>query len=718
MGCGASVNSGQEHNSAVLSQSPPEETPQSADATVTDCELQSESENVEDPRETCLEEVEKYYTSGNESTLAARQKRTTESFEFLLQWGSVSRLCDFIADGLESEGYLKDGQNGTERETLDDQIIPLMAAVEILSKFLHVSEEISRDVLNHTRLLPVLLGKLENWTHLHMNNSLSGREEHVLLRDSLYIVYYVTMREDTLSRVRTLKPAVSDVIGGYQESHRKENRITAIATLANVITEKEAESENYTEMIGFLLEQLETALRDSTHNSDGWTATELLRVVHQLGQKERFKQPLVAADILRILKDGVRSADEEERLESLKVIRLLSFEKENVEEILKSEDLVDLLIKMYLAKDTPSECFRVLEGILWLLRSKMENTKKYQKTAQKLFPAPSKKTTEKPKRLQHVMLSYQHGYQKVVNSIYEFLEKQGDFKVWMDKYEMRHGSILQLMAEAVEDAFVVIPCVSESYRNSENCQAEYAHSKKKPIIPLMMETGYDPDGWLGILKSNLYHYDFSKCDNGDSEFDNLVTDLVEAIREVRDGKKAPLDGGTSQRKPVGMPAATGVQGQPEDSTINPPVETGKTCTFSNEPPTEARLCPSDPQCSPDMYHCRCQCPCCCSRKVSRSQSSRPVTRTRNYRTPYLALPYKVSGMPVPTIRRSNSNGVRGGAGSITMDILREMLQEMVDERIQQGRSEQIQEVQTEIAQLTTFMRALRQDVADIKARPS
>lgn len=69
------------------------------------------------------------------------------------------------------------------------------------------------------------------------------------------------------------------------------------------------------------------------------------------------------------------------------------------------------------------------------------------------------------------------------------------------------------MARAVEEASCVLMCVTEKYRQSTNCQAEaqYAFKLKKPIIPLILENGFQRSkGWLGIylyiltLKRNAF----------------------------------------------------------------------------------------------------------------------------------------------------------------------------------------------------------------------
>ena len=128
------------------------------------------------------------------------------------------------------------------------------------------------------------------------------------------------------------------------------------------------------------------------------------------------------------------------------------------------------------------KCVRVyIEKIKWCFNLKVIKTSE---------------TTNQPK---HIMISYNTVSRPLCLQIKEFLETSG-FKVWIDINDI-HGSSLDAMAKAVEDASFFLMCVTEKYRQSENCQAEaqYAFKLKKKIIPIIMEKDYEPQGWLGII---------------------------------------------------------------------------------------------------------------------------------------------------------------------------------------------------------------------------
>ncbi|KAL3859202.1 hypothetical protein ACJMK2_009431 [Sinanodonta woodiana] len=119
-----------------------------------------------------------------------------------------------------------------------------------------------------------------------------------------------------------------------------------------------------------------------------------------------------------------------------------------------------------------------------------------------------------------------------------------NYAVWLD-LDFMHVYTLEAMAQAVEKAFVVLMCYSERYKLSPNCrlEAEYAFQQKKTIIPLKMQSGYNPDGWLGILiRSNIY-YEFS----GTHNFEDTFEKLYNAIEQLPEN---PKNVGVSMGSPV------------------------------------------------------------------------------------------------------------------------------------------------------------------------
>jgi len=138
------------------------------------------------------------------------------------------------------------------------------------------------------------------------------------------------------------------------------------------------------------------------------------------------------------------------------------------------------------------------------------------------------------------MLSYNWGCQEMVKTIKAKLVAHG-YHCWLDIEQMA-GSTLEAMANAVEQASIVLICYSKKYKESAACrtEAEYAFTLKKPIIPLKMEKNFVPDGWLGaLLGAKLYH-EFSSL-----EAPEFASTLVTLIRELGDRGKYETEEGNA-----------------------------------------------------------------------------------------------------------------------------------------------------------------------------
>lgn len=141
-------------------------------------------------------------------------------------------------------------------------------------------------------------------------------------------------------------------------------------------------------------------------------------------------------------------------------------------------------------------------------------------------PAPAPVVTKEGKgKGGHLMISYNWGHQTELLKIRDALKERG-YDVWMDVDEMS-GATMDAMAEAVEDAAAVLLCFSKKYKESKNCmkEAKYSETRNKHIIPLKMEDGYTPDGWLGFLLGDRLYFDFSGKYPFDKKFEELVKEI-------------------------------------------------------------------------------------------------------------------------------------------------------------------------------------------------
>jgi hypothetical protein len=128
----------------------------------------------------------------------------------------------------------------------------------------------------------------------------------------------------------------------------------------------------------------------------------------------------------------------------------------------------------------------------------------------------------------HIMISYASQTRSNVRLIQKAIENNG-FQVWIDVKDMRNR-ILKDMAFAVGKATHVIACVSEFYEKSEFCEKElaYAINLKKIIIPVIVQDGYKPQGWVGLAISNIKYL---KITNNEELNDNWL-EIIERITAI------------------------------------------------------------------------------------------------------------------------------------------------------------------------------------------
>ena len=83
------------------------------------------------------------------------------------------------------------------------------------------------------------------------------------------------------------------------------------------------------------------------------------------------------------------------------------------------------------------------------------------------------------------------------------------------------------MAGAIEDSKVVLICFSSQYKQSPSCrtEAEYTYKLKKPFIPIRVEQGYRPDGWLGMMIGAKLYIDITDGKQFDHSISKLCSEL-------------------------------------------------------------------------------------------------------------------------------------------------------------------------------------------------
>ena len=270
------------------------------------------------------------------------------------------------------------------------------------------------------------------------------------------------------------------------------------------------------DLLRFIITMLDEAWNAEDRRSNGFSAKELAEGLSHLAINDNNKQILGCEGAIRVLTSTLQtSSDDEERASAVKALWMLAFDDSNKDIIREGDGTVDILRTLHHSQN--AEVQKVAAGALWEIEGKTARDK-------------ADKTKEGSGN--HVMISYQWDAQDVLVQVKNQLQANG-YRVWMDLEQMG-GSTLDAMAKAVENAAVVLICVSQRYKESPNCrsEAEYAYQLGKDIIPLMMEENYKADGWLGMLLGTKLCIGFQSKDNIDSGVTKLVKELAGRGKDV------------------------------------------------------------------------------------------------------------------------------------------------------------------------------------------
>lgn len=126
-----------------------------------------------------------------------------------------------------------------------------------------------------------------------------------------------------------------------------------------------------------------------------------------------------------------------------------------------------------------------------------------------------------------IMLSYSHNSRETARKICVYLRNAG-YRVCID-IENLDRDILKYMAQSIKESCVIIIFMTETYAQSRYCQMEatYAVELSKPIVPIILEQGYQPTGWLGIITNGRPCINFTEND-----FELNCQNLVQQIQQA------------------------------------------------------------------------------------------------------------------------------------------------------------------------------------------
>jgi hypothetical protein len=117
---------------------------------------------------------------------------------------------------------------------------------------------------------------------------------------------------------------------------------------------------------------------------------------------------------------------------------------------------------------------------------------------------------------------------------------------------------MEIIAKAMENSELVIICMSDSYKRDNHCQAqaECALISKRPLLPLVVHSGYKHDGWLSSIIKNIIYIDF-----GTDDFKVASKLLLKEVKQRQRREEEP------DVKPTGSTPADIVR-NPSGSAVN------------------------------------------------------------------------------------------------------------------------------------------------------
>ncbi|ESO93488.1 hypothetical protein LOTGIDRAFT_232580 [Lottia gigantea] len=265
----------------------------------------------------------------------------------------------------------------------------------------------------------------------------------------------------------------------------------ALITLSYIIDEDKNETINAEKgVINYIVEMLKDSLSSPDHFSSkyGMSALEIAEGLNNIAVNDNNKIKIVQCKALPLLVKMMK-LDRNSQYLGVMVLWTLAFSPVNCPSISKEPGCLEALNDIVKSEDTTLS--HAARGALWEIDDyEQENAANESESG-------------------HVMISYQWDAQPVLLKIKDKL-KQAGYKVWMDVEHMS-GSTLEAMALAVEKSAVILVGISEKYKLSPSCrtEAEYIYRLRKDIIPIQVEKGYRPDGWLGMMVGTKLYFNFT-----------------------------------------------------------------------------------------------------------------------------------------------------------------------------------------------------------------
>ncbi|XP_072031677.1 uncharacterized protein [Amphiura filiformis] len=321
----------------------------------------------------------------------------------------------------------------------------------------------------------------------------------------------------------------AEILMGYCETNNMAAKATSILLLLYITGDLSSDFlDGNVDCVGHMTELLKQAVQNKDHTvaagNSRLSARELLNCLNLMAvndaNREEIEKRGGVVSMNRMLQPDF--SEEEQRISA---VGLWNLATESVRRKASSATVADITKSLKSLKKSANKALREASTFaLWEIDDRLKQKPGHRTRETGTEPEPSICRSNKPK-VPHVMLSYQWSSQKRVLEIRDALVKAG-YKVWMDVDKMK-GNILTAMADAVEKAAVVVVCMTMKYKDSLNCRSEasYAYKHSKPIVPVILEEGYKPDGWLGLFVGMQLYYELHSNELMEQNLPALIRDI-------------------------------------------------------------------------------------------------------------------------------------------------------------------------------------------------
>ncbi|XP_074661452.1 uncharacterized protein LOC141914074 isoform X2 [Tubulanus polymorphus] len=358
-----------------------------------------------------------------------------------------------------------------------------------------------------------------NLEHKPYKENMSSKNVYYILKSSMSILHNVCRSHEARTFIDST--SVINVVRFYINCDREFLSVLSALIIAYLTTEKDvAENESLLvqndDVIKKVVKWMSSALKMKNHRMKGFSTTELAQGLGKLSVVDANKMKIVEADALPILQDMIDSKTASVQRSAVELLWSLAFDSHVKTKILEIDAIVSRLDELSKTSDN-QEVKDAATGALWVLRKRDAEAGSTGAGDAVLKPDTTKDG--------HIFISYNWDNQETILKIRDFLRAAG-LKVWIDVDHMS-DNLLESMALAVENASIVLICMSEKYKESPNCrtEGEYSFQQRKPLIPLLMQKRYRADGWLGALVGMKLYLNFSSPHLFDTMSEKLLSEI-------------------------------------------------------------------------------------------------------------------------------------------------------------------------------------------------